>query len=178
MESFYHILTTFIFVICVFVFAYAPAAIGDLWEKRYRRSKFKVSYMSAFSGNNNPIAFKDVQSLALKSKVTNSQAVIALDELRAEIVENKNESISKIELDKVQAKFRVNSSFGKIPESLRGHLDKLKLIIPEDNSDLFRLEEEIQDIAIRKKAYKLFSLSMAVVTIAGTVYTILGYFKI
>lgn len=39
MESFYHILITFIFVICVFVFAYAPAAIGDLWEKRYRRAK-------------------------------------------------------------------------------------------------------------------------------------------
>lgn len=178
MEIFYHILITFIFVICVFVFAYVPATIGDLWEKRYRRSKFKVSYMTAFSGTNNPIAFKDAQSLALKSKVTNSQAVIALNELRAEIVENKNESISKSELYKVQAQFRVNSNFGKIPESLRGHLDKLKLIVPEDNSDLFKLEEEIQDIAIRKKAYKLFSLSMAIVTIVGTVYTVLSYFNI
>ena len=179
MDSFTPMLLTICLVVFVFVFpVYLLGVIVDLFEKKYKRSKFKVSYILSFSGVKGPLAFKDVESLAIKARVTNSQAVIALDELNSQRVEEKNKSISKDDLEKIQGQFRVASKFDKIPENLKGHIDKLKASLPEDNVDLFKLEEEIQEISKNKHRYKYYSIILSLVTITGTIYTILGYYKV
>ena len=177
MESFTPVLLTICLVIFVFVFpVYLLGVIVNIFEKKYRRSKFKVSYMLSFSGVKGSLAYKDVESIAIKARVSNSQAVIALDELNSQRIEEKNESISKDALEKIQGQFRVASKFEKIPGNLKGHIDKLKVIVPEDNVDLFKLEEEIQEISKTKQKYKYYSVLLSLATITGTIYTVLGYY--
>jgi hypothetical protein len=173
-------LTVFISVFVVLglvALVYIVVIAIDFFEQKYRRSKFIKSYTRSFIGMKGDIAFKKAESLANKAGVTNLQAVKALDQLYAKIVERKEKDLSTEELEKIQRQFRTASRFDEIPENLRGHIDNLKNIVPENNVDLFKLEEEIQKISKTGKKYKYYSIFISLITIIGTAYTILGYYK-
>jgi len=152
--------------------------LASYFEEKHRRSKFIKNYRNSFNDNKKPINFDEVEAIAITDHLSNTQVVKALDECLASLVKDKDESISREELKKIRSAFRVASKFEDIPENMRGHIDNLKALLPGNNSDLYKLESEIQDFSKIQKRNKFISFFVFITGLTGTIYTVLGYYNI